>query len=72
MSSDIAQDDHTALIIGLTLFLTVLALVLTCLGLSVYHFKKKTKQYHNFVNWYYKPLVEKKKVPSSKLIAQIY
>ena len=58
------QADNTALYVGVSVCLVLLLLFLTCLGVFTYHYKKKTRHYVNFVNWYYKPIKKayKKKV----------
>lgn len=40
------------------MFLFILVLFLTCLGIFTYHYKKKTKYYVNFVDSYYKPITK--------------
>ena len=40
------------LIIGLAIFFSFLTLALICFIISLYHYKKKTKHYHNVVHWY--------------------
>ena len=50
------------LIVGLTLFFAILTISCVCLAIAVYHFKKKTKYYYNFVNGYYKPISDFKNV----------
>ena len=56
------KSKNAALIIGLVLFAIIGILFGICLCIAVYHFKKKTKYYYNFVNWYAKPLSKKHKV----------
>ena len=41
-------------------------LFLTCLGIFSYHYKKKTKHYVNFVDWYYKPMKKAYKKKAKK------
>ena len=40
------------LIIGLAILFSILTLALICFIISLYHYKKKTKHYHNVVHWY--------------------
>jgi len=60
------NDDGTVLIVGLTLFFAILTISCVCLAIAVYHFKKKTKYYYNFVNGYYKPITDFKNKKKKK------
>merc|ERR1712038_660505 len=47
---DKGPDD--GIIIGLAILFSILTLALLCSIISLYHYKKKTKHYHNVVHWY--------------------
>ena len=55
----------TGFVVGLTVFLSLAFIFMIAMATTCYHYKKKTKHYHNVTHWYKK---KDKKVGITRLV----